>query len=157
MPDLDDVPDELDGELACADDALDDAPDILDDLAFDAAYEIPAGEMPTAEQTAAVFAVMGVGPIPTRRRRPQPRCGARTGAKWGRHRCGRPAPPLGDQWYRTICATASCWRGHFLGLCRSGSSSQIINQAQDFPEQVPRHRHLGQYCHPICHPTRWDQ
>ena len=29
-----------------------------------------------------------------------------------------------------------------LGLRRSGSSSQIINQAQDFPEQVPRHRHL---------------
>ena len=53
LPDLDDVPDELDGELAGADDALDDAPDILDDLAFDAAYEIPAGEMPTAEQTAA--------------------------------------------------------------------------------------------------------
>ena len=26
-----------------------------------------------------------------------------------------------------------------LGLRRSGSSSQIINQAQDFPEQVPRH------------------
>ena len=60
LPDLDDVPDELDGELACADDALDDAPDILDDLAFDAVYEIPAGEMPTAERTAAVFAVMGV-------------------------------------------------------------------------------------------------
>ena len=60
LPDLDDVPDELDGELAGADDALDDAPDILDDLAFDAAYEIPAGEMPTAERTAAVFAVMGV-------------------------------------------------------------------------------------------------
>ncbi len=32
----------------------------------------------------------------------------------------------------------------FLGLCRSGSSSQIIDQAQDFPEQFPRHRHLGQ-------------
>ena len=31
-----------------------------------------------------------------------------------------------------------------LGLHRSGSSSQIINQAQDFPEQVPRHRHLSQ-------------
>ena len=31
-----------------------------------------------------------------------------------------------------------------LGLRRSGSSSQIINQAQDFPEQVPRHRHLSQ-------------
>ena len=30
-----------------------------------------------------------------------------------------------------------------LGLSRSGSSSQIINQAQDFPEQVPRHRHLS--------------
>ena len=44
MPDLDDVPDELDGELADADDALDDAPldddaqDILDSPAFDAAY-----------------------------------------------------------------------------------------------------------------------
>ncbi len=60
LPDLDDVPDELDGELAGADDALDDAPDILDDLAFDAAYEIPAGEMPSAEQAAAVFTVMGV-------------------------------------------------------------------------------------------------
>ncbi len=32
----------------------------------------------------------------------------------------------------------------FLGLRRSGSWSQIINQAQDFPEQFPRHRHLGQ-------------
>ena len=31
-----------------------------------------------------------------------------------------------------------------LGLRRSGSWSQIINQAQDFPEQFPRHRHLGQ-------------
>ncbi len=30
------------------------------------------------------------------------------------------------------------------GLRRSGSWSQIINQAQDFPEQFPRHRHLGQ-------------
>ncbi len=30
------------------------------------------------------------------------------------------------------------------GLRRSGSWSQIINQAQDFPEQCPRHRHLGQ-------------
>ncbi len=29
------------------------------------------------------------------------------------------------------------------GLRRSGSSSQVINQAQDFPEQFPRHRHLG--------------
>ncbi len=32
----------------------------------------------------------------------------------------------------------------FLGLRRGGSSPQIINQAQDFPEQFPRHRHLGQ-------------
>ena len=32
----------------------------------------------------------------------------------------------------------------FLGLRRSGSSSQIITQAQDFLEQAPRHRHLGQ-------------
>ncbi len=31
-----------------------------------------------------------------------------------------------------------------LGLRRSGSWSQIINQAQDFPEQVPRHRNLRQ-------------
>ncbi len=31
----------------------------------------------------------------------------------------------------------------FLGLRRSGSWSQIINQAQDFSEQFPRHRHLG--------------
>ncbi len=31
-----------------------------------------------------------------------------------------------------------------LGLRRGGSSSQIINQAQDFLEQAPRHRHLGQ-------------
>ncbi len=31
----------------------------------------------------------------------------------------------------------------FLGLRRSGSWPQIINQAQDFPEQLPRHRHLG--------------
>ena len=30
------------------------------------------------------------------------------------------------------------------GLRRSGSWSQIIDQAQDFPEQFPRHRHLGQ-------------
>ena len=32
----------------------------------------------------------------------------------------------------------------FLGLRRSGSSSQIINQAQDFLEQAPRHGNLGQ-------------
>ena len=32
----------------------------------------------------------------------------------------------------------------FLGLRRSGSSPQIIDQAQDFPEQFPRHRDLGQ-------------
>ncbi len=32
----------------------------------------------------------------------------------------------------------------FLGLGRSGSSSQIINQAQDFLEQASRHRYLGQ-------------
>ncbi len=31
----------------------------------------------------------------------------------------------------------------FLGLRRSGSWSQIIDQAQYFSEQVPRHRHLG--------------
>ncbi len=29
-------------------------------------------------------------------------------------------------------------------LRRSGSWSQIINKAQDFPEQFPRHGHLGQ-------------
>ncbi len=32
----------------------------------------------------------------------------------------------------------------FLGLRWSGSWSQIIDQAQYFSEQVPRHRHLGQ-------------
>ncbi len=32
----------------------------------------------------------------------------------------------------------------FLGLRWSGSWSQIINQAQDFPEQFPRNRNLGQ-------------
>ena len=32
----------------------------------------------------------------------------------------------------------------FLGLRRNGSSSQVINQAQDSSEQLPRHRHLGQ-------------
>ncbi len=32
----------------------------------------------------------------------------------------------------------------FPGLRRSGSWSQIINQAQDFPEQVSRYCHLGQ-------------
>ncbi len=31
-----------------------------------------------------------------------------------------------------------------LGLRRSGSWSQIINQAQDFPEQLPRHGNLRQ-------------
>ena len=31
-----------------------------------------------------------------------------------------------------------------LGLRRSGSSSQIINQAQDILEQAPRHGNLGQ-------------
>ena len=31
-----------------------------------------------------------------------------------------------------------------LGLRRSGSSPQIIDQAQDFPEQFPRHGNLGQ-------------
>ena len=33
---------------------------------------------------------------------------------------------------------------NFPGLHRSGAWSQIINQAQDFPEQFSRHRHLGQ-------------
>jgi len=37
-----------------------------------------------------------------------------------------------------------CLTVDFLGLRRNGSSSQVINQAQDFPEQLPRHRHLGQ-------------
>ncbi len=32
----------------------------------------------------------------------------------------------------------------FLGLRRSGSSSQIIDQAQDFPERFSRHGNLGQ-------------
>jgi hypothetical protein len=32
----------------------------------------------------------------------------------------------------------------FPGLRRSGSWSQIVNQVQDFAEQFPRHRHLGQ-------------
>ncbi len=32
----------------------------------------------------------------------------------------------------------------FLGLCRSGFWSQIINQIQDFLEQASRHRYLGQ-------------
>ena len=32
----------------------------------------------------------------------------------------------------------------FLGLRRSGSWSQIVDQAQDFLEQVPRHGNLGQ-------------
>ncbi len=32
----------------------------------------------------------------------------------------------------------------FPGLRRSGSWSQIFDQPQDFPEQVSRHRHLGQ-------------
>jgi len=32
----------------------------------------------------------------------------------------------------------------FLGLRRSGSWSQIIDQAQYFSEQVPRHGNLGQ-------------
>ena len=30
-----------------------------------------------------------------------------------------------------------------VGLRRNGSSSQIINQAQDFLEQAPRHGNLG--------------
>ncbi len=32
----------------------------------------------------------------------------------------------------------------FPGLRRSGSWSLIIDQAQDFPEQLPRHRNLRQ-------------
>ena len=32
----------------------------------------------------------------------------------------------------------------FLGLRRRGSSPQIIDQAQDFSEQLPRHRNLRQ-------------
>ena len=31
----------------------------------------------------------------------------------------------------------------FLGLRRNGSSLRIIDQARDFPEQVPRHSNLG--------------
>ena len=33
---------------------------------------------------------------------------------------------------------------NFLGLRRNGSWSQIINQAQDFPEQFLRHGNFGQ-------------
>ncbi len=40
--------------------------------------------------------------------------------------------------YRFLLAVDS------LGLRRSGSWSQIINQAQDFPEQFPRHGNLRQ-------------
>ncbi len=32
----------------------------------------------------------------------------------------------------------------FLGLRRSGSWSQIINQAQDFPKPIPGHGDFGQ-------------
>jgi hypothetical protein len=32
----------------------------------------------------------------------------------------------------------------FLGLRRSGSSSQFIDAPQDFPKQIPRHGDLGQ-------------
>jgi hypothetical protein len=32
----------------------------------------------------------------------------------------------------------------FPGLGRSGSWSQIIHQTQDFPEQFPQHRYLGE-------------
>ena len=32
----------------------------------------------------------------------------------------------------------------FLALRRNGSWSQIVNQAQDFPEQASRHGNLGQ-------------
>ena len=49
--------------------------------------------------------------------------------------------------YSAIQTDLSC-RFHlavdFPGLRRSGSSPQIIDQAQDFPEQFPRHRDLGQ-------------
>ena len=37
-----------------------------------------------------------------------------------------------------------CLTVDVLGLRGNGSSSQVINQGQDFPEQLPRHRHLGQ-------------
>ena len=36
------------------------------------------------------------------------------------------------------------WAVDFPGLRRHGSSSQIIDQAQDFPEQFLRHGNLGQ-------------
>ena len=35
------------------------------------------------------------------------------------------------------------WAVDFPGLRRNGSSSQIIDQAQDFPEQFLRHSNLG--------------
>ncbi len=47
----------------------------------------------------------------------------------------------------------------FLGLRRGGSRSQIIDQPQDFPEQVSRHRHLGQLerdVPPVAHHFRTD-
>ncbi len=54
--------------------------------------------------------------------------------------------PFG-QVFRVIKTHLSC-RFHlavdFLGLRRSESWSQIIDQAQCFSERVPRHRHLGQ-------------
>ncbi len=46
-----------------------------------------------------------------------------------------------------------------LGLRRSGSWSQIIDQVQDFPEQFPRHRHLGHLeddLAPVAHDLRAD-
>ncbi len=46
-----------------------------------------------------------------------------------------------------------------LDLRRGASWSQIIDQAQDLPEQVPRHRHLGQLerdVPPVAHHVRSD-
>jgi len=37
----------------------------------------------------------------------------------------------------------------FPGLRQNESSSQIINQAQDFPEQASRHGNLGQLEHDV--------
>ena len=58
-------------------------------------------------------------------------------------------PRLEGHWpgLSAIQTPPSC-RSHtavdFPGLRRGGSSPQIIDQAQDFPERVPRHGNLGQ-------------
>jgi hypothetical protein len=61
-----------------------------------------------------------------------------------------PGGPFGPAFRRPDALFPSFYLAmNFIGLRRNASSLQIINQTQEFPEQFPRHRHLGQLEHDV--------